>query len=42
MIKPRMTKKGRVYDVRLRGADGRERCKTYKTRKEAERYERTQ
>ena len=37
-----MTKKGRVYDVRLRGADGRERCKTYKTRKEAERYERTQ
>lgn len=41
MIAKRTTKNGDVrYDVRLRGPDGRERSKTFRTKKEAERYER--
>jgi len=41
MIAKRTTKNGDVrYDVRLRGPDGQERSKTFRTKKEAERYER--
>jgi integrase len=43
MIGKRRTSDGEVrYDVRYRGANGRERSKTFRTRKDAERYERTQ
>lgn len=41
MIAKRTTKNGDVrYDVRLRAPDGQERSKTFRTKKEAERYER--
>lgn len=41
MIAKRTTTNGDVrYDVRLRGPDGQERSKTFRTKKEAERYER--
>ncbi len=43
MIEKHQTKAGQTrYEVRLRGADGRERSRTLRTRKEAERYERGQ
>lgn len=43
MIARRRTQNGETrYDVRLRGLDGREQSKTFRTRKEAERYERSQ
>jgi len=43
MIEKRLTKAGQVrYEVRFRGSDGRERSRTFRTRKEAERYERGQ
>jgi Phage integrase, N-terminal SAM-like domain/Phage integrase family len=43
VIKKRQTEKSGVrYDVRLRGPDGRERFKMFRTRKDAERYEREQ
>ena len=43
MIEKRQTKAGHVrYEVRFRGSDGRERSRTFRTRKEAERYERGQ
>lgn len=43
MIEKHQTKAGQTrYEVRLRGADGRERSRTFRTRKEAERYERGQ
>ncbi|HUP71023.1 MAG TPA: hypothetical protein VM142_14610 [Acidimicrobiales bacterium] len=43
MIEKRQTTSGeRRYDVRLRAADGKERSRTFRTRKEAERYERAQ
>jgi len=43
MIDKRRTRIGEVrYEVRLRGADGKERSRTFRTKKEAERYERTQ
>ncbi len=43
MIAKRTTKAGDVrYDVRLRGPDGKERSKTFRTKKEAERYVRSQ
>jgi integrase len=43
MIEKHQTKSGQVrYEVRLRGADGRERSRTFRTKKEAERYERGQ
>ena len=41
MIAKRTTSNGDVrYDVRLRGPDGKERSRTFRTKKEAERYER--
>jgi hypothetical protein len=41
MIDKRVTRAGEVrYDVRYRGADGKERSKTFRTKKDAERYER--
>src|SRR5438067_10278993 len=39
MIEKRHTNSGVRYDVRLRGADGRERSRTFPTRKAAERFE---
>jgi len=43
MIEKRRTQSGEVrYEVRLRGTDGKERSRTFRTKKEAERYERTQ
>ena len=43
MIEKRRTRRGEVrYEVRLRGTDGRERSRTFRTRKDAERYERSQ
>jgi integrase len=43
MIEARRTRSGEArYDVRLRGVDGKERCRTFRTKKEAERYERSQ
>jgi integrase len=43
MIDKRRTRNGEVrYEVRLRGTDGNERSRTFRTKKEAERYERTQ
>ena len=43
MIDKRRTRDGEVrYEVRLRGTDGKERSRTFRTKKEAERYERTQ
>jgi integrase len=43
MIGKRRTSDGEVrYDVRYHGANGRERSKTFRTKKDAERYERTQ
>lgn len=43
MIDKRRTRQGDVrYEVRLRGGDGKERSRTFRTRKEAERYERSQ
>src|SRR3546814_2510174 len=41
MIDKRMTRAGEArYEVRLRGTDGKERSRTFRTKKEAERYER--
>ncbi|MDA8374286.1 MAG: site-specific integrase [Actinomycetota bacterium] len=40
MIKKVVAKSGPRYQVRVRGADGKERSKTHRTLKEAERYER--
>jgi integrase len=37
-IKARQVKKGRVYDVRLRGPDGREVSRTFLTKRDAEQY----
>lgn len=43
MIDKRRTRSGESrYEVRLRGADGKERSRTFRTKKEAERYERAQ
>jgi integrase len=43
MIEKRRTRSGGSrYEVRLRGVDGKERSRTFRTRKEAERYERAQ
>jgi integrase len=43
MIEKRQTRDGEVrYEVRLRGADGKERSRTFRTKREAGRYERTQ
>ena len=42
MISRRAAASGSRYDVRLRGPDGRERSRSFRTRKEAERYEREQ
>lgn len=43
MIDKRRTRSGEPrYEVRLRGADGNERSRTFRTKKEAERYERAQ
>jgi hypothetical protein len=43
VIDKRFTQAGDArYDVRLRGTDGRERSRTFRTRKDAERYERAQ
>ncbi len=42
MIAKRNVKVGVRYEVRLRGPDGRERSKTFRTRREAETYERAQ
>ena len=43
VIEKRHTRNGEVrYDVRYRGADGKERSKTFRTKKDAERYERAQ
>lgn len=41
-VKPRSTKKGKVYDVRLRGPDGREVSRTFRTRREADQFQATQ
>ncbi len=42
MIAKRRTRSGEVrYDVRLRGPDGNERSRTFRTKKVAERYERS-
>ena len=40
MINRRVTKSGPRFEVRLRGPDGVERSKTFRTRRDAERYER--
>jgi integrase len=43
MIEKRQTQEGEVrYEVRLRGADGKERSRTFRTKREASRYERSQ
>ncbi|MBW3651693.1 MAG: site-specific integrase [Actinobacteria bacterium] len=43
MIDKRRTRRGQSrYEVRLRGGDGKERSRTFRTKKEAERYERSQ
>lgn len=43
MIEKRSTRNGESrYEVRLRGADGKERSRTFRTKREAERYERAQ
>jgi integrase len=43
MIEKKTTRAGEArYEVRLRGRDGKERSRTFRTRKEAERYERSQ
>jgi integrase len=43
MIDKRRTRHGEIrYEVRLRGGDGKERSRTFRTKKEAERYERSQ
>ena len=43
MIDKRRTRAGDVrYEVRYRGVDGKERSKTFRTKKDAERYERSQ
>jgi integrase len=43
MIKKKTTRGGETrYEVRVRGTDGKERSKTFRTRKEAERHERAQ
>jgi integrase len=42
MIKKRTTASGTRYDVRFRGPDGRERSRSFRTRRDAERYERDQ
>ncbi|MGH2927249.1 MAG: phage integrase central domain-containing protein, partial [Solirubrobacteraceae bacterium] len=42
MIERRPTKAGSRYEVRLRGPDGKERSRSFRTRKDAERYEREQ
>ena len=43
MIEKRRTRGGEVrYEVRYRGADGNERSKTFRTKKDAERYQRAQ
>jgi Phage integrase, N-terminal SAM-like domain len=42
MIKRRMTRSGPRYEVRLRGPDGRERSRSFRTRRDADRYEREQ
>ncbi len=42
MIKKRTTATGVRYDVRLRGPDGKERCRSFRTRRDAERFERDQ
>lgn len=43
MIEKRTTRNGECrYEVRLRGVDGKERSRTFRTKKEAERYERAQ
>lgn len=43
MIEKRRTRSGEHrYEVRLRGVDGQERSRTFRTKKEAERYERNQ
>jgi integrase len=43
MIDKRRTRRGESrYEVRLRGGDGKERSRTFRTKKEAERYERSQ
>ena len=42
MIKKRATASGPRYDVRFRGPDGKERSKSFRTKKDAERYERDQ
>jgi len=42
VIERRVTRSGARYEVRLRGPDGKERSKTFRTRKEAERYERAE
>src|SRR6266581_3423536 len=43
MIEKRRTRSGESrYEVRLRGVDGKERSRTFRTKKEAERYERAQ
>jgi integrase len=41
-VKARQTKKGRVYDVRLRGPDGREVSRTFPTKRGAEQYQASQ
>ena len=41
-ISPRNTKKGRVYDVRLRGPDGRELSRTFRTKREAHQFQAAQ
>jgi integrase len=43
MIQRRATRRGDVrYEVRFRGTDGKERSRTFRTKKQAERYERAQ
>ncbi len=43
MIDKRRTRNGETrYEVRIRGGDGKERSRTFRTKKEAERYERSQ
>src|SRR5215207_9162540 len=43
VIDKRTTRTGEArYEVRLRGVDGKERSRTFRTKKEAERYERSQ
>jgi integrase len=42
VIKRRTTKSGPRYEVRLRGPDGREWSRSFRTRRDAERYEREQ